>query len=405
MSDLQSLAERQDADPEMVPRIIQVDARLSIGMVTADLLSMVARVSALVPAKETIPGTSMMLVEAVSEKNTVPYVRVSTWDGAQWMQVVSEQTVRVLTPGVAVVPAKKMLEALRLAPERVCKISVIGTEAILVSGRAQWTFSTPSSDSLGFYPEGDEVDLIDVPAVSLRTALKAVAPAASTSNARAAFLQAHVADGSVTTTDGARMHRMQIEGVPDNFSVDIPVSIVARVLDLLSDVEGDHLVQIGANERRIHFHVGRSRIISQRILLPFPDVESIIVGAGLTNERSFTVSTEELRQSVKRVRINADPDRAALTLAIVDLPGGGWALVVHSRDASNNYAQESLDVQWTGAKPREFSVNHKHLADVLAQVPSDYTIVRVGDDTKSQKSPLLIADSGFQAVLSQIRNY
>lgn len=405
MSDLQSLAEREDADPEMIPRIIQVDSRLSVGMVTADLLSMVARVSALIPAKETIPGTSMMLIEAISEKSTVPYVRVSAWDGAQWMQIVSEQPVRVLTPGAAVVPGKKMLEALRLAPERVSKVSVIGMEAILVSGRAQWTFATPATDSLGFYPDGDEVDLIDVPAVSLRTALKAVAPAASTSNARAAFLQAHVADGSVTTTDGARMHRMQIEGIPERFSVDIPIAIVARVLDLLSDIEGDHLVQIGANDRRIHFHIGRSRVISQRILLPFPDVESIIVGAGLTNEKSFTVRTEDLRQSVKRVRINADPDRAALTLAVVDMPGGGWALAVHSRDANSNYAQESLDVQWTGSKPRDFSVNHKFLTDVLAQVPSEYTIVRVGDDTKTQKSPLLISDSGFQAVLAQIRNY
>ena len=47
-------------------------------------------------------------------------------------------------------------------------------------------------------------------------------------------------------------------------------------------------------------------------------------------------------------------------------------------------------------------VNHHHLTDALNQVASDRAIVRVGDDTKTQKSPFLFSDSGFRAILSQM---
>lgn len=402
MADLLALAEREDADPEMVPSIVPVDSRISIGMVTSELLAMVSRIAAVVPAKETIPGTTMMLVEGIAESGAVPHVRISASDGDQWMRVVSTGQVRVFTPGAVVLPAKKILEALRLAPGNVSKVSVIGSEARLLSGRALWTFATSLSDRLTVTPVEEEVDLVDVPAEDLRRALKAVSPAVATSSARPAFLQAHIENGSMTTTDGARMHRFLTPGMPEDLVVDIPSKMMARMLDLLNAVDGDRLVQFGANERRIHFRVDDARIIGQRILLPFPNIESIMVGAGITNSKSFTVETEEFKAAVKRVRVNSDPDHATLYLGVRALSGGGWGLAIRGRDQNGNEAQETIEAQWNDTKPREFTVNHHHLTDVLNQIASDYTIVRVGDDTKTQKSPFLFSDSGFRAILSQM---
>jgi DNA polymerase III sliding clamp (beta) subunit (PCNA family) len=403
VSDLQALVEREDADPEMIPSIVPVDSRLSIGMITSEFLSMVSRIAALVPSKEVVPGTSMMLIEAISSGDTVPHVRISASDGDQWMQVVSTGQLRVFMPGAVVVPAKKILEALKLAPASVTKFSVVGSEARLLSGRAQWTFATPISDRLTVTPVQEDVETTEVPAESLRSALKAVVVATNTSTARSAFLQAHVAHAEVTATDGARLHRQVIPGLDPTIAVDIPVKIIARVLDLLSGLQPETMIRFGANERRIHFHIEDARIIAQRILLPFPDIESIMIGVGMMNEKSFTVRTDELKAAVKRVRVNSDPDYSTLYLGVRIMVDGKWGLSLRGRDSNGNEAQEIVDVQWTGTKPREFAVNHHFLTDVLNQVPSDYTIVRVGDDTKTQKSPLFIEDSGFRAVLSQMR--
>lgn len=78
MSDLQELVERQDLDPEMMPSIISVDARVSIAMRTKAIITAVSRVAALVPVKELIPGTSMMLIEGFTPADSVPYIRFST---------------------------------------------------------------------------------------------------------------------------------------------------------------------------------------------------------------------------------------------------------------------------------------------------------------------------------------
>lgn len=403
MSDLQALAESQNVDPELIPSIVPVDARISFGAVTADVLSMVSRIASITPSKEVVPGTSMMLVEAIAEAGSVPHLRISASDGDQWMQVFSSQTVRVLMPGAVVVPAKKILEALKAAPERVLKLSAIGSSVSLQSGRALWRFATPISDRLNTTPVHEDVEMVEVAAGGLRSALRAVSASADPRSARAAFLQAHVAQGAVTTTDGARLHRQTIPGLPEAFTTDIPTKALSQIIALLEPLAGDATVLVGATERRIVFHIEESKIIAQRILLPFPDIESIIIGAGISNEKSFTVLTEELKAAVRRVRINSDPDYSAILLRLTPLPGDrGWGLGLSSQDKNGNEASEVVEAQWNGIKAREFAVNHKHLTDLLNQLPSEYCTVRVGDDTKTQKSPLLVEDSGFRGVLAQM---
>jgi len=404
VTELQALSELLTDDPEMIPSIVSVDSRLSIAMSTKDMLALVSRVSAVVPSKELVPGTSMMLIEGVVSSSAVPHIRFSASDGAQWIQVVADSGLRVFTPGSAVVPAKKILEALKLAPASTVKLTVVDRSVTLLSGRARWTFATVLSDRLNTTPVEEDVDLSELPAGELAGALRAVLPAVATSDSRPTFTQAHIEDGSVTATDGARLHRCRITSLPAHVTADIPSRVIARVLDLLGTVDPARAVHFGTTERRIHFQVGDSRIVAQRVLLPFPNVEQIMLGAGMANERSFTVGAERLREAVKRVRINSDPDHSTIFLSLRQPVSDLWALSVRSKDKDGNESVEHIRAQWTGTKPRDLAVNHHHLSAVLSQLHGDYAIVRVSEtDTQGSKSPLLFADEGFTAILSQLR--
>ena len=394
MSDLQELVERRVEDPELVPTIVPVDARLLFAMPVSALLDIVSRVAALVPSKEVIPGTSMMLIEAVpATAGTADHVKVSASDGSQWMQVVSSGPVRVRVGGSAVVPAKKILESLKLAPEWSVLFGVVGSQARVQSGRALWTFATPLSDTLSTAPELEDVDTSPVPSAALLRSLQDVLPATDRGSARAAFLQVHIANGEVSATDGARLHKSALGGSDETLSFDVPLAVAPRVVQLLEASQEDE-VSIGVSPSRVYFHWADARVVSQRILLPFPDVTPIVLGASISNETSVVVETKELLDAVARVRVNSDPERA-----VIRLRASAGSLALSSQDRNGNEAQETLPAQWTHPRPAEVSVNHKHLVEALKRLREQHAILLI-DPIRGVKSPILIAEGGFQAILS-----
>jgi DNA polymerase III sliding clamp (beta) subunit (PCNA family) len=409
VADLQALAETEHEDPEYVPTILPVDARLAVRGPVSVLQALFDRAASVIPAKEIIAGTAYALLEAVpGQPGTLPYVRLSATDGSMSVQMVADG-IEVRMPGSALVPGKKISDILKLAPTSTAAIEILGNTAMVRSGRAQWEVQTPVGDALAAVADVSGIHTHTVPVQALLEALSITRKAASVSDARASLKQILVKNGSLTALDGGRLHRQRVTGLPVEADMTIPLKVADEVMRLLRASSSEHL-EMGGNSSHIVFRVDQDVIGGQRPLVDFPDVENQVLGPALTNSWSLSLDRERLTEAIKRVRVNADPDYAAIFMTLVPgkttVEGSTWTLTLSARDKTGNAARESLDASWSGpGGNRALCVNHRFLSDLLSVMDGEHAIFRVGEDSKTQRMPLFVENTvtGFTGWVQQIR--
>jgi DNA polymerase III sliding clamp (beta) subunit (PCNA family) len=407
VTDILNLAEMEG---DLAPEILPVDARLSIRGTKQTLVRLFERAAALLPAKEVIAGTQFALFEAIdAEDSTVSHVRITASDGEQTISMVSDLPI-VSMSGKVLLPAKRVHDILRLCPDSIIKIEVVGTACTIRAGRAQWTVAMPTGNTLPPVPDVTGMTYHSVPRVPFLKALSATRRAVG-QVFRAALMQAEVVGGAMTTCDGARVHRQRIEGMPEDLQFTIPIKVMDELSKFLRDNDDEHF-EVGVADGHLGFRVGEHSLIANRLYLKFPVVENLLLEPALSNGHTLIVEMKDLKEAIPRVRINADQEYAAVFLML--MPGKKDAegkptfqLAIRARDPQANAAQEIIDCQFTGpAATRELCFNHKMLMDLLEAYETDLARFKIGDDTKTQKNPLFVEDkqTGFTGTLQQMRS-
>jgi DNA polymerase III sliding clamp (beta) subunit (PCNA family) len=130
----------------------------------------------------------------------------------------------------------------------------------------------------------------------------------------------------------------------------------------------------------------------------YPDQEKRLLTPNLANNQTLTVDKQDLVSAIRRVRITADQETAAIGLRLA--PG---KLTVVSRDKNSNAAKEEIPAQWT-SKERLVVVNHEHLQDLLGLAGGPQVTFRLGADAGKRGSPLLLTDdkAGTAGVIGQL---
>ena len=409
MTDISALAEMEHEDPEFVPEILPVDARLSVKASVATLLPLFARAAAVAPTKEVILGTTHSLLEAVqTSASEAAHLRITASDGSQTVSVAVDD-ITVLMAGRVLVPAKRIHDILKLAPSTTAKIEVIGTAAVIRSGRAQWTVQTPVGDSLSTLLDVRDIPLQTVAVGPFVNAMSVARAAASSQSAWLGLNQLLIRNGTITGCDGGRLHRASLEGLDTSTEVTIPIYAVDELLKALGATESQFF-EMGYDDSHLIFQIDQDTIVAQRLLAEFPAVENLLLGPAFSNTNSLTLDRKELFDVVRRVRVNADPDTSAVHLLLV--PGKKdaegqivWSLAVRAKDRSGNASQEVIECQWVGpGKLRALVVNHRYLSEFLDAYDADLVIFKIGENSKTQPSPLYVEDieRGFSGIVQQM---
>jgi DNA polymerase III sliding clamp (beta) subunit (PCNA family) len=384
-------------DPELVPVILPVDARLSFKGSVEELRRVFARLTAITPTKETIPGTSFVYVSA-----SEGVVTFTATDGAQTL-ILETTTLRINRDGKATLPGHRLKEVLSMAPESGIVVTVLGDKMTATSGRAVWTLSVPTGERTPAVPDVSDIELLPVPRRSLYKALNAVKRAIPRPGGRPSLEQVNLVTGSVTASDGYRLLRQRVTGFPEGLSVAIPKDTVAELLRALA-AGNEENVLLGASNDLIVYKDGGETVVSRRTPLDYPDLESQLLGPALENNYRLTVDAGELRDLVKRVRVSADPEYAAVTMRFSKVKDGEWELMVLARDRTGNSASEAMFALWEGdAEPFDITLSHRYLTDLLDAYPGSLATLRVGANTKTRAAPLLLKDDerGFTGVIQQ----
>lgn len=397
MPTLLELAELEPDDSELVPEILPVDARLAFEGIVSEFEQLVSQAVAIAPSKELLEGSSFIQLEALESSE----VRVLASDGEQTVST-SNKNLKVRKEGHALLPGKKLLEILRKAPSDTFTFLVMANTARITIGRARWTLQTPSGDVLRHLPDLSASMWYQMPSIPLLKALAATRRAVAVTGSRAALQQVAIMDGSVIACDGARLHKKQIPDFPENLKINIPTKSIDELIKLLRSVAGED-VSISSSKNLLAIKTGNTVLVSQRLLLPFPDVESMMLSPAMMNKQSLVFNVSEFQDALNRVRVNSDPEYSSVFLSVVKPSSEDWALSISARDRYGNAAQEIIAAQWGGTESQKFCFNHHYLSDLLISYARSEVELLMGVDTKVKKSPLFLndAESGFVGLIQQ----
>lgn len=407
MADLSELAEMVADDPELVPEIVAVDARIAMKVSRVVLGSILDRANAVIPAKEIVPGTAYARLDAhLGDENSLGFIQVTASDGVQTIAIKTDQ-VTVSVGGTALLPAKRLIEVLRLAPVEEISFVIVGNAVVLRAGRAQWTIQLPTATPTDIVMPTPT--LTTVPREAFLNQMIAVARALPTFAARPALHQVQVEKGHATAADGSRVHRGDVL-VPADLIFAIPARGLDQVIRMLKASKADTF-EVGVHDQGVVFVVEEDVLNLQRMSVPFPKVDELLFRPAIENEARLTVEPKALIEVVRRVRLAADAEHAAIVLAVVPeqkVNGQStWSLQVRAKDRLGNSASEKIGVQWTGpVAGQNVTVNHRFLTDLLGSIDPGSATLRLGTDTKTTKKPVYVEDSesGFTAVVQQMRS-
>ncbi len=308
--------------------------------------------------------------------------------------IASTPMVSVAWPGVAVFPAKKLLEVVKTAEDADVAIKVTNTTARIQIGRASWTLMLPGGHDYPAMPAITEAEFVSVSRRTFLAALHAVRYAASRDPNRANLNIIDIADSKLTASDGSRIQQIRIPDLP--VKLRIPISAVDDLLRLLkiSELEA---IDIGQSPSHLIFRFGGDVFIVNKFFAQFPDMESQMLRPALENRHQLNVDKLDLLDAIRRVRITADPETSAVGFEITT-----DSITVTAKDKFGNAAVETIDATFTGAA-RTVTLNHRYLVEMINTYGDTTCTFKLGDDTTTRRTPILLrAADGSVGCLNQM---
>jgi len=308
--------------------------------------------------------------------------------------IATTKIVTVEQAGTAVFPAKRLLDIVRTAGDGDVHISVTNYTATIRIGPTQWQLKLQTGEDYPALPQISETIFSTVNRLDFAGALAAVRYAVSRDANRANLMMIDVRAGKMTACDGSRFQQARTSAFP--FDLRIPIGAVDDLIRLLKAVDTD-TIDVGESTNHLIFKLGSDVFMVNKLVAQFPDMEAILLRPALENRHALAVNRADLLEAVKRVRINADHNTSAIALTLT--PGH---ITVSARDTHGNEATETIDADWHRPE-RTIVVNHGFLTDLINGRTADTLHFKLGDDTATRRSPVLLTqDDGSTGVIQQM---
>lgn len=374
--------------PAVRPATVNTNIRFTIQTFILRLL--LEKAYTVVPARD----SAMAVLKNFQIRVAPSMLRIIASD-SELSMIATTEIVDVQSGGIAVFPAKKMMDIVRESTNSEVHIQVTGKAASIAIGRTTWNLSLEGGEDFPRMPEITEATFASVDRIGFASALHTVRYAACRDPNRSSLMMIDVQRGRMLGCDGARLHQATTVDFPFDFQ--IPIGAVDDLLKLLRSTDLTD-IQVGDIGQQLIFRFGDDVLIVNKLLTRFPDMEAQLLRPALANRHELAVERDDLVKAIKRVRINADDKTSAIAL-ILD----NNTMTVSAKDKFYNDATETIDATWAGT-PRTLVVNHVFLTDLINRNTAATLHFNLGDDTKTRKSPILLrdTDAGTVGVIQQM---
>lgn len=277
---------------------------------------------------------------------------------------------RVKKAGGGTIPARRLLDYVRLLPEGDVQVKVQENHwAGLVSGRSRTRIAGMSRDSFPELPKMPEV-LAEIPAGVLSGMISKTAFAISTEESRftlnGALLVLRKGGLVMVATDGHRLAMVEsqdeLSGIAGNYRALLPRKAMLEFQKLAGEADAGAMVKFAGDENHLFFELGERLLLSRKLTGNFPDYERVLPKE---QPHGVALNREELRGAIERVAQFSDERSRAIRVCAA--PG---ELKIHSSVSETGESEESIPIDFEGPST-EIGFNAEYMLDFLRVVSDE----------------------------------
>ena len=327
----------------------------------ADLVRELNLSQGVVERKTTIPILSNILIEASGDALTLTATDLE-------LGIRCETPAKVKSVGAGTIPAKKLLDYVRLLPEAEVQVKIAENHwATLVCGRSRTRIAGMSRESFPELPEMPAA-MTKIPVGLLASMISKTIFSISAEESRftlnGALLQLKGTTLAVVATDGHRLALVECENPLAEGDVStkalLPRKAMNELLKLAAEApDRDAGIEFAADDNHLFFRLGSRLLMSRKLTGNFPDFERVLPK---THAHSVEIEKEELRAVIERVSQFSDERSRAIKVRF-----GENEAVIHSSISESGESEENLPVEYSGPTV-EIGFNAQYLLDFLRAV-------------------------------------
>ena len=340
-----------------------------------------------VERKTTIPILSNLLFEVKGSTLTITATDLE-------LTIRTSCDAKVKKEGAGTIPAKKLIELVRLLPDGEIKFKLLDNHWVqVISDRKTYKLVGMSKENFPAVPATPHM-LVALPAALIANMIAKTSFAISMEESRYTLSGAKLLlkpDAvSIVATDGHRLALVEADhkfaGLNAEVGVLVPKKAMAELKNFAAESAEDAEIEFSQDESNLFFNAGKRLLISRKLTGQFPNYEAVLPR---DNNKIIALDRDELNDALRRVSQLADQRSRAVKIAFTK---EGVELSASSPEYGE--AREIIEKPYKG-DPITVGFNAAYMLDFLAAAVEGPISVELKDEQSAgQMRPL--ADEKFR---------
>jgi len=360
------------------------------------LLNELSTTQGVVERKTTIPILSNLLVEAKGNQLTITATDLE-------LSIRTSCEAKIKKEGAGTIPAKKLLELVRLLPEGEIKVKLLENHWVeITSDRKKYKLVGMAKENFPALPVMPHT-LVKIPAPIIENLIRKTKFAISMEESRytlnGGLLILKPDTLAMVATDGDRLALAETDhkltGLNGEVKVLIPKKAMDEVEKLSSAAGSDAHIEFAKDESHLFFQVGHRLLISRILTGQFPNYEAVLPR---DNNKSVVIERAELSDAVRRVSQLADQRSHAVKLAV-----SKEGIEISASSPEYGEAKESIEKEFKG-EPIAIGFNSSYMLDFLGAAADGPISIELKDEQSAgQMRPLADESYRYRYIIMPMR--
>jgi DNA polymerase-3 subunit beta len=369
---------------------------MEFSVIKSALLNELSTTQGVVERKTTIPILSNLLVEAKGNRLTITATDLE-------LSVRTSCEAKIKKEGAGTIPAKKLLELVRLLPEGEIKFKLLENHWIeIVSDKKKYKLVGMAKENFPTLPAMPHV-LVKVPAAVLRSLIAKTKFAISMEESRytlnGGLLILKPDTLAMVATDGHRLALAETDQKLAGLNGEVKVLIPKKAMDeveKLAGVAGDEAqIDFAKDESHLFFEIGHRLLISRILTGQFPNYEAVLPRE---NNKSVVLERTELSDAVRRVSQLADQRSHAVKFSV-----SKEGVEISASSPEYGEAKENIEKDYQG-DPISIGFNSTYMLDFLAAAADGPVSIELKDEQSAgQLRPLADESYRYRYIIMPMR--